>query len=62
MEYTVRVPYQGYCRGQFVHKVEAESEQEAIENADYSNFVEDDVTRDDRDFNHDDATVEEDDS
>lgn len=54
--YKIAVPYSGYSRGYVIYLVEAESEAEAVENVMYSGQeLYDSVTRDDRDFEYDDA-------
>ena len=54
--YKITVPYSGYSRGYVIYLVEAESEAEAVENVMYSGQeLYDSVTRDDRDFEYDDA-------
>ena len=55
-DYKITVPYSGYSRGYVTYLVEAESEAEAVENVMYSGQeLYDSVTRDDRDFEYDDA-------
>jgi hypothetical protein len=53
-EYEVEVQWSGYCRGYTTYKVMAESEEDAINSAKYGcNIVssEENVVRDDRDYN-----------
>lgn len=56
--YRVQVPYSGYSRGYVTYEVEAESEEEAVKDAGYGREVFDNIVRDDRDFEWDDAEVE----
>ncbi|WWZ74807.1 hypothetical protein [Proteus phage J3S] len=58
--FTVRIPFSGYVRGATTLSIQAESKEEAIEEATRWRFRgEDDITRDDREFDYEDATVSE---
>ena len=54
--YKITVPYSGFSRGYVTYLVEAESEAEAVENVMYSGQeIMENVVRDDRDFDFDEA-------
>lgn len=48
MKYKVTVPFAGYVRGYQTYLVEAESEQEALNDYWSGELIEDEIVRDDR--------------
>jgi len=58
--YTVKVPYQGYSRGDAIYIVEAESEEEAVKNVEgegYCDYL--NPTRDDTECDFSQAEIDE---
>ncbi|UGO50054.1 hypothetical protein RGZ1_23 [Morganella phage vB_MmoM_Rgz1] len=50
MKYKVTVPFSGYVRGYQTYLVEAESEQEALDDYWSGELIEDEIVRDDREI------------